>query len=136
MSLKKKFVLLFVLFFSLLASIYIYLDLITNKVVVFDETYYLLNKNTSQKQIISELRKKNIDISYLNWKLVSLSHKKLFNPKAGEYLIPKNLPNKPKNNRNEPSHLRHIASEIASLVNIDINELANETFENSMNFFK
>ena len=91
MSLKKKFVPLFVLFFSLLASIYIYLDLITNKVVVFNDTYYLLNKNTSQKQIISELRTKNIDISYLNWKLVSLSHKKPFIPKAGEYLIPKNL---------------------------------------------
>ena len=91
MSLKKKFVLLFVLFFSLLASIFIYLYLITNKVVVFDETYYLLNKNTSQKQIISELRTKNINISYINWKLVSLSHKKPFIPKAGEYLIPKNL---------------------------------------------
>ncbi len=91
MSLKKKFVLLFVLFFSLLSSIYIYLDLITNKVVVFDETYYLLNKNTNQKQIISDLRTKNIDISYINWKLVSFSHKKPFIPKAGEYLIPKNL---------------------------------------------
>ena len=79
------------LFISFLASIYIYLDLITNKVIVFDETYYLLNKNTTQKQIISELRKKNINISYINWKLVSLSHKKSFIPKAGEYLIPKNL---------------------------------------------
>ena len=91
MSLKKKFVLLFVLFFSLLVSIFIYLDVITKKVVVFDETYYLLNKNTTQKQIISDLRKKNIDISYINWKLVSLSHKKPFIPQAGEYLIPKNF---------------------------------------------
>ena len=74
-----------------MTSIYIYLDLITNKVVVFNDTYYLLNKNTSQKQIISELRTKNINISYINWKLVSLSHKKPFIPKAGEYLIPKNL---------------------------------------------
>ena len=88
---RKKCVLLFVLFFSLLTSIYIYLDLITKKVVVFEETYYLLNKNTSQKQIISELRTKNINISYINWKLASLSHKKPFVPKAGEYLIPKNL---------------------------------------------
>ena len=91
MSLKKKYVLSLVLFFLLLASIYIYFDSITNKVVVFEETYYLLNKNTSQKQIISELRTKNIDISYINWKLASLSHKKTFIPKAGEYLIPKNL---------------------------------------------
>ena len=88
---KKKFVLLFVFFFSILASIYIYLDLITNKVVVFDETYYLLNKNTSQKQIVSELRTKNINISYINWKLVSLSHKKPYIPKAGEDLIPRNF---------------------------------------------
>ncbi len=74
-----------------MASIYIYLDLITNKVVVFNETYYLLNKNTSQIKIISDLRKKNIDISYINWKLASLSYKKPFIPKAGEYLIPKNI---------------------------------------------
>ncbi len=91
MSLKKKFVLSFLLFFSLLASIYIYIDLIINRVVVFDDTYYLLNKNTSQKQIISELRTKNINISYINWKLVSLFHRRPFIPKAGEYLIPKNL---------------------------------------------
>ncbi len=79
------------MFFLLLASIYIYVDSIINKVVVFEETHYLLKKNTSQKQIITELRTKNIDISYINWKLVSLSHKKPFIPKAGEYLIPKNL---------------------------------------------
>ena len=74
-----------------MASIYLYLDIITNKIVVFNDTYYLLNKNTTQKKLISELRAKNIDISYINWKLVSLSHKKPFIPKAGEYLIPKNL---------------------------------------------
>ncbi len=88
---KNKSVLIFVLFFSILSSIYIYVNLITKKVVIFDETYYLLNKNTSQKKIISELRTKNIDISYINWKLVSFFHKKSFIPKAGEYLIPKNL---------------------------------------------
>ncbi len=91
MSLKNKSFLLFALFFSILVSIYFYLDLINNKVVIFSETYYLLNKNTSQKKIISELRTKNIDISFINWKLASLSHKKPFIPKAGEYLIPKNL---------------------------------------------
>jgi len=91
LSLKNKSVLLFSLFFTILASFYTYLYLITNKVVVFKQTYYLLNKNTSQKKIISELRTKNINISYINWKLASLSHKKPFIPKAGEYLIPKNL---------------------------------------------
>ena len=91
MSLKNKTVLLFALFFLLLTSIYAYLHIINNKLVIFEETYYLLKKNTSQKQIISELRKKNINISKISWKLASLTHKRPFLPKAGEYLIPKNL---------------------------------------------
>ena len=57
---------------------------------MFNETYYLLEKNTTQKQIIYELRKKNINIRSLNWKLASLIQKKSFVPKAGEYLILKN----------------------------------------------
>ncbi len=91
MSLKNKTVLLFALFFLLLTSIYAYLHIINNKLVIFEETYYLLKKNTSQKQIISELRNKNINISQISWKLASLTHKRPFLPKAGEYLIPKNL---------------------------------------------
>lgn len=65
--------------------------MIYSEIVIFNETYYLLKKNTSEKQIISELRKKNIDISQINWKIASLIHSKPFIPKAGEYLIPKNL---------------------------------------------
>ena len=34
------------------------------------------------------------------------------------YLIPKNLPDKPKNNRNEPSNLNHIINEIAVLLSL------------------
>ena len=79
------------MFFLLLILIYAHLNTINNKLVIFEETYYLLKKNTSQKQIISELRKKNINISQINWKLASLTHKRPFIPKAGEYLIPKNL---------------------------------------------
>ena len=52
------------------------------------------------------------------------------------YLIPRNLSNKPKNNRNEPSYLPHIASEIADLIEVNLEELAKTTFENSINFFK
>ena len=73
-----------------MALIYVYLDRINNKVVVFDETYYLLEKNTNQKKIVSELRAKNIDISHISWKLASFTYKKPFIPKAGEYLFPKN----------------------------------------------
>ena len=68
-----------------------YIDNFINKVVVFRETYFLLEKNTNQKKIVSALRSENIDISFTNWKLASLIHKKPFVPKAGEYLIPKNF---------------------------------------------
>ena len=78
-------------FLSLLSSIYIYTDTIKNEAIVFKDTYYLLKKNTSQSKILAELRFKNINISSLNWKLASLFHEKPFVPKAGEYLISKNL---------------------------------------------
>ncbi len=68
-----------------------YIDNFNNKVVVFRETYFLLEKNTNQKKIVSALRSENIDISFTNWKLASFIHKKPFVPKAGEYLIPKNF---------------------------------------------
>ena len=90
MSLKNKYILFLALFFSLFTGIYIYIEIINNKVVVFNDTYYLLEKNTTQKQIIYELRKKNIHIPSINWKLASLIQKKTFVPKAGEYLILKN----------------------------------------------
>ncbi len=51
------------------------------------------------------------------------------------YLIPKNLPDKPKNNRNEPKYLNHILNEVAGLMDIDINLLKKETFKNSKGFF-
>tara|TARA_B100000035_G_C20930982_1_gene523016 strand:+ start:55 stop:843 length:789 start_codon:yes stop_codon:yes gene_type:complete len=52
------------------------------------------------------------------------------------YLIPKNLPNKPKNNRNEPINLNHIVNEIAVLMEIDIESLRKQTFKNTINYFK
>ena len=51
------------------------------------------------------------------------------------YLIPKDLPEKPKNNRNEPINLNHIASEIAMLMGIDEDVLRKDTFKNTINFF-
>ena len=51
------------------------------------------------------------------------------------YLIPKNIANKPKNNRNEPSYLNHIASEISELMDIDEEILRKQTFKNSISFF-
>ena len=51
------------------------------------------------------------------------------------FLIPKDLPEKPKNNRNEPINLNHIASEIAMLMGIDEDVLRKDTFKNTINFF-
>ena len=52
------------------------------------------------------------------------------------YLIPKNLVEKPKNNRNEPSNLNHIVNEIAELMEIDTDILRKQTFKNTINYFK
>ena len=51
------------------------------------------------------------------------------------YLIPKDLPNKPKNNRNEPASLSHIAKVIAILMDVDELKLREQTFHNSKSFF-
>ena len=51
------------------------------------------------------------------------------------YLIPKDLPDKPKNNRNEPSNLNHIISEISKLMQVDEETLRVKSFENTLNFF-
>ena len=51
------------------------------------------------------------------------------------YLIPKNLPNKPKNNRNEPYNLNHIVAEISILMDIGEDILRKETFKNTKKFF-
>jgi TatD DNase family protein len=51
------------------------------------------------------------------------------------YLIPKDLPDKPKNNRNEPSYLNHIAREIAALMEVEEEMLRIKSFENTLDFF-
>ena len=51
------------------------------------------------------------------------------------YLIPKNLHDKPKNNRNEPCNLNHIVSEIGMLKGIDEEILRKATFKNTKSFF-
>ena len=51
------------------------------------------------------------------------------------YLIPKDLPDKPKNNRNEPSYLNHIVREIATLMEVEEEMLRIKSFENTLDFF-
>ena len=51
------------------------------------------------------------------------------------YLIPRSLEIKPKNNRNEPQFLPHIADEIAALINVDQKDFNKQVFNNSKSFF-
>ena len=77
--------------------------------------------------------RRNVD---LRKSLINIPVEKLMIETDCPYLIPRNLDDKPKNNRNEPSYLPHIAKEIASLVNIDVNKFVEVTYANSINFFK
>ena len=91
MILKNKIVLSLILFFLLFSTLYYFINNIKNRNVVNEEKYYLLEKNTNQKKILSQLKSKEIYISHLNWLLASLFHENSFIPKAGEYIIPKNF---------------------------------------------
>ncbi len=51
------------------------------------------------------------------------------------YLLPKNLPNKPKKNINEPQFLPHIANEVSQLMDISIEKLREATLKNTEFFF-
>ena len=52
------------------------------------------------------------------------------------YLVPKNMVNKPRNNRNEPLFLEHVATNISELLNIDKALLAEETTKNFKKLFR
>jgi len=77
--------------------------------------------------------RRNVD---LRKSLINIPVEKLMIETDCPYLIPRNLNDRPKNNRNEPSYLPHIAKEIAGLVKIDVNKFAEVTYANSINFFK
>lgn len=51
------------------------------------------------------------------------------------YLMPRNLDPKPKSRRNEPKYLPHIATFIAQQLDMQVNDLAAITTENSRTFF-
>ena len=65
-----------------------HIDKVKKQEIVNENTYFLIKKNDSQKNIIIKLNSKNINISYFNWRIISLYHQEKFLPKAGEYLIP------------------------------------------------
>jgi TatD DNase family protein len=51
------------------------------------------------------------------------------------YLMPRNMPGRPRNGRNEPANLVHIAAFAAAMLGKDPETLAAETFANSRRFF-
>ena len=68
---------------------YWYISKVKNEVIIKQDIRFLIKKNTSQKKILKQFKLHNIDISYLNWRIITLFYNKNFVPKAGEYLIPK-----------------------------------------------
>ena len=53
----------------------------------------------------------------------------------GPYLLPRDLPEKPKSRRNEPKYLPHIAAKIAALRNEPFDTFCKTTTENTTQFF-
>ena len=53
----------------------------------------------------------------------------------GPYLLPRDLPFKVRNKRNEPKYLPHIAETVASCVGKEVSVIAKETVMNSRRFF-
>lgn len=52
------------------------------------------------------------------------------------YLLPKNIPEKPKNKRNEPAYLTYVLEEIASNRKETIDQIASQTSATAKKFFK
>ena len=85
---KFKHNIFIIILIPLILLIYFYFDKVKNDGIVNQNTYFLIKKNDSQKNILKKLSSKKIDISYFHWRVISLYHKNKFMPKAGEYIIP------------------------------------------------
>ena len=77
--------------------------------------------------------RRNVELRQI---IKDIPHDKLMIETDSPFLIPRNLENKPRTNRNEPKYLPHIADEIAKLMNLKTEELIDITYRNSINFFK
>ena len=89
MKLGYNFFITFIIIISTsILFIYFHFDKIKNEEIVNDNTYVFVEKNDSQKNIIKKLSLKKINISYINWRIISFYHPDQLLPKAGEYLIP------------------------------------------------
>ena len=90
MILRNKLLLLIIFKVLLIFISYFYLEKVKIQKIVFQDTYYLLKKNTNQEKILKQLKLKKINIEYFKWRIISLIRDDYFVPKAGEYLIKKN----------------------------------------------
>ena len=85
---KLRYSFFITIIITLFVVICFHIDKVKKQEIVNENTYFLIKKNDSQKNIIIKLNSKNINISYFNWRIISLYHQEKFLPKAGEYLIP------------------------------------------------
>ena len=90
MILRNKLLFLIIFKVLLIFISYFYLEKVKIQKIVFQDTYYLLKKNTNQEKILKQLKLKKINIEYIKWRIISLIRDDYFVPKAGEYLIKKN----------------------------------------------
>ena len=90
MILRNKLLLLIIFKVLFIFIGYFYLEKVKIQKIVFQDTYYLLKKNTNQEKILKQLKLKKINIDYFKWRIISLIRDDHFIPKAGEYLIKKN----------------------------------------------
>ena len=90
MILRNKLLFLIIFKVLLIFISYFYLEKVKIQKIVFQDTYYLLKKNTNQEKILKQLKLKKINIEYFKWRIISLIRDDYFVPKAGEYLIKKN----------------------------------------------
>ena len=90
MILRNKLLLLIIFKVLLIFISYFYLEKVKIQKIVFQDTYYLLKKNTNQEKLLKQLKLKKINIEYFKWRIISLIRDDYFVPKAGEYLIKKN----------------------------------------------
>ena len=86
MKLKYNFFITIII--TAIVLIFFYFDKVKNDKIVNKDIYFFIEKNESQKDILKKLSLKKIDISYINWRIISLYHQDKLLPKAGEYLIP------------------------------------------------
>ena len=85
---KLKYNFLISIIITLYSLIYFHFDKVRNEKIVKENTFLFIKKNDSQKDILKKLNYTKINISYFNWRIISLYHPDKLIPKAGEYLIP------------------------------------------------